>query len=142
MKDSAPNTKHNNANGGNFINGVLIGTVIGVAVSALLISPDKKENRKKLKSVKDKSLDKSRELYEIIQTDVLPALEELKPLIDETKAKAKPVVKETATKITQLADFSMEKIDKQLKQEKEKLIEKEKEKRKPKEKKRFFRGSF
>lgn len=129
-QESKCNCKHHQQSS-HFLEGVALGALIGLAVSALMISPDKEENKKKLKSATNTTLDKSKELYDIIQKDVLPALEELKPLINDTKEAAKPVAKQTASKITHLADVSLDSIEKRMKKLNNNAA-----------KRKYFRGNF
>lgn len=128
-------SKHNSSH---FTQGLVIGAIAGVVISQLFISPNKKENRKKLKVAKDKTVDKTLELYELVQTEVLPTLEKLKPLIDEGIQTAIPIerdveekVKDAVTHIAEVSSDAMESIEKRMKK-----------KNKNAAMRKFFRGSF
>lgn len=119
------------AHSSHLVEGIALGTLVGLVLSALFISPNKEDNKKKLKTATDNTLDKSKELYEIIQKDVLPALEQLKPLIEKGADVAKPIAKQTASKITHLSDVSLDSIEKRMKKLNNNAA-----------KRKYFRGNF
>lgn len=82
-------------NTSSFTNGMLLGTIIGVAIGVFLFPPQGSTNRKKLKKFRD---------------DANAKLEDVKPVMED-------VEKIVATQITNLADFALDNMEKRKKKE-------------------------
>ena len=103
--------KCNCNNGGSYINGMLLGLVVGGALGVLLAPESGTKTRKKVRKVGDKYLAQGREVYDAASEKYEHARAMAKPVLDELEKSLGPLLELAKDASPEIKAQILEKVD-------------------------------